>query len=114
MDHKEVGRYWNENAEAWTQLARAGYDVYRDYFNTPAFFEMLPDVSGLRGLFKVPRFTHTVSGWLNLLVEAGFMVEEVREPRPTDETVRACGDMQDAQIMPYFLHVRVRKPAERR
>ncbi len=50
MDHKEVGRYWNANAEAWTKLARAGYDVYRDYLNTPAFFAMLPDVTDLSGL----------------------------------------------------------------
>jgi len=41
---------WEDNAEAWTQLARAGYDVYRDYVNTPAFLAMLPDVKGLGGL----------------------------------------------------------------
>src|SRR2546423_13278605 len=50
MNHEEVGRYWNANADAWTQLARAGYDIYRDYFNTPAFLRMLPDVEGLAGL----------------------------------------------------------------
>jgi trans-aconitate methyltransferase len=50
MDHEEVGRPWNENAEVWTQLVRAGYDLYRDGLNTPAFFEMLPDVDGLSGL----------------------------------------------------------------
>src|SRR5262249_24371131 len=50
MTHEEVGRYWNANADAWTQLARAGYDVYRDHLNTPAFFEMLPDVAGRAGL----------------------------------------------------------------
>src|SRR5437879_2848367 len=50
MDHKDAGRYWNESAESWTKLARAGYDVYRDYLNTPAFFEMLPNVEGLTGL----------------------------------------------------------------
>src|SRR5918997_1295822 len=27
MDHEEVGRYWDGNAEAWTELVRAGYDV---------------------------------------------------------------------------------------
>ena len=26
MNHTEAGRYWNENAHAWTQLARAGND----------------------------------------------------------------------------------------
>jgi len=261
MNHKEVAQYWNGNAEAWTQLARAGYDVYRDHFNTPAFFQMLPDVTGLTGLdigcgeghntrllaqrgakvtavdvaevfmahaqaseaeaplgityqlasavelpfakatfdfatgfmsfmdipetevvlteafrvlkpggflqfsithpcfdpphrrnlrdanrvtyaievgdyfrnmdgevtewlfgaapaevkaglpkFKIPRFNRTISQWLNLLVTAGFMVERVEEPRASDETVRACPDLQDTQVVAYFLHVRVRKP----
>jgi ubiquinone/menaquinone biosynthesis C-methylase UbiE len=50
MDHREVGEYWNANADAWTRLARAGYDIYRDFVNTPAFLEMLPTVAGLRVL----------------------------------------------------------------
>jgi ubiquinone/menaquinone biosynthesis C-methylase UbiE len=261
MDHREVGKYWNDNAEAWTQLARAGYDVYRDYLNTPAFLAMLPDVQGLSGIdigcgeghntrliakqgaalvgidiaetfirhaveaeqkeplgieyrvasaveipfpdqhfdfatavmslmdvpetdralseafrvikpggflqfsithpcfdtphrrnlrnekgltyaievgdyfrnltgdvtewlfgaapkelkqtlpqFKTPRFTRTVSQWLNLLVETGFVIERVEEPRPSDETVRKCPDVQDAQVVAYFLHVRAIRP----
>jgi len=261
MDHREVGKYWNSNAEAWTQLARAGYDIYRDYLNTPAFLAMLPDVRGLSGIdigcgeghntrliarrgarlvgidiaevfirhaleaeqkeplgieyrvasaveipfpknhfdfatavmslmdvpetdralseafrvvkpggflqfsichpcfdtphrrnlrneqgltyaievgdyfrnlngdvtewlfgaapkelkqnlpkFKTPRFTRTVSQWLNLLVHTGLVLEQVEEPRPTDETVRECPDMQDAQVVAYFLHIRGRKP----
>ena len=261
MDHRQVGRYWDENAEAWTRLARAGYDVYRDYFNTPAFFEMLPQVEGLLGLdigcgeghntrllaergarmvavdisrvfvrqaqaleaqapagigyqvasavelpyagatfdfatgfmsfqdipetgavlaeayrvlkpggflqfsithpcfdtphrrnlrdetgltyaievggyfenlegkvaewifaaappeakerlpkFKVPRFTRTVSQWLNLLIETDFRLERIEEPQPSEETVRQRPDMQDAQVVAYFLHVRARKP----
>ena len=60
--------------------------------------------------FKVPRFTRTVSQWFNLLVQTGFSLERVEEPRPSDETVRACPDMQDAQVVAYFLHVRVRNP----
>jgi SAM-dependent methyltransferase len=261
MDHTEVRRYWNGNADVWTKLARAGYDFYRDYLNTPAFFEMLPDVDGLLGLdigcgeghntrllakrgarvtaidisevfvwhakpledqepvgirylvasavelpfadstfdfatgfmslmdipetgcvlaeayrvlkpdgflqfsishpcfdtphrrnlrdengltyaievgdyfrnlegdimewlpgaappeirgslpkFKVPRFTRTLSQWLNLVIEKGFLLERVEEPRPSDETVRECPDMQDAQVVASFLHVRARKP----
>lgn len=50
MDHEEVGGYWKQNAEAWTKLSRAGCDIYRDFINTPCFFRMLPDVTGLRGL----------------------------------------------------------------
>ena len=50
MDHREVGRYWEANAAAWTQLARQGWDVYRDAVNTPAFLAMLPEISGKAGL----------------------------------------------------------------
>lgn len=261
MDHREVGKYWNGNADAWTKLSREGYDVYRDYLNTPAFLEMLPDVTALSGLdigcgeghntrllaargarvtaidiahkfvshaknaetaggseiayatasavqlpfpdrtfdfatafmsfmdipetgwvfaeayrilkrggflqfsiahpcfdtphrrnlrnderltyaievgdyfrneegrvtewlfgaappeakeglpsFKTPRFTRTLSQWLNLIVEAGFKLKRIEEPRPSDETVKKCPDVQDAQVVAYFLHVRVRKP----
>ena len=261
MDHKEAGRYWNSNADVWTKLARAGYDVYRDYLNTPAFLAMLPNVEGLSGLdigcgeghntrllakrgarmtaidiseifighaaqsemdeplgidyrvasavdlpfpdasfdfetgfmsfmdipetgrvladayrvlkpngflqfsmthpcfdtphrrnlrdskgvtyalevggyfrdldgeidewlfgaapprvrhglrkFKAPRFRRTLSQWFNLIIESGFFLERVEEPRPSDETVLECPDMQDAQIVSYFLHILVRKP----
>ncbi len=260
MEHQEVGRYWNANAEAWTQLARAGYDIYRDHLNTPAFFDILPEVAGLSGLdigcgeghntrllaqrgakitaidiaetfiahaqraeeqepmgidyhiasavalpfaensfdfatafmslmdipeteqafaeayrvlkpggflqfsithpcfdtphrknlrdensrtyalevgdyfrnlegevaewifgaaplelkqalpkFKTPRFTRTISQWLNLLIETGFLIERIAEPRPSDDTVRRCPHVQDAQVVAYFLHLRVRK-----
>lgn len=260
MDHKEVGRYWNNNASAWTQLARSGYDVYRDYLNTPAFFNMLPDVNELRGVdigcgegyntrqlaragaemvaidiarvfimhaweleaeeplginyyiasavelpfpgktfdfatgfmsfmdipeidrvlaeayrvlkpggflqfsiehpcfatphrrkltnedgldyaievgdyflnlhgrveewmfstapseltdglpkFKTPRFTRTLSQWINLLVNTGFQIEQVQEPCPSDAIVQRVPSLQDAQVVAYFLHIRVRK-----
>jgi SAM-dependent methyltransferase len=50
VDHLEVGRYWEENADTWARLVQAGCDLYRDLLNTPAFLEMLPDVRGLLGL----------------------------------------------------------------
>ncbi|MCK4873292.1 MAG: class I SAM-dependent methyltransferase [Phycisphaerales bacterium] len=50
MDDREVARLWEDNAETWTQLARCGCDVYRDFVNTPGFFAILPDVDGLHGL----------------------------------------------------------------
>jgi ubiquinone/menaquinone biosynthesis C-methylase UbiE len=261
MNHEEVGRFWNGNAAVWTKLSRSGYDVYRDYLNTPAFFALMPAVEGLSGLdigcgeghntrllakrrarmtaidiaeafivhaqqaevreplgiiyrvasgvelpfanatfdfttgfmsfmdipetdrvlgevyrvlkpggflqfsishpcfdtphrrnlrdasgrtyaievgkyfeppdgaisewlfsaapahvkqglprFKIPRFTRTVSQWLNLLIDTGFVLERVEEPRPSDDNVRDCPAVQDAQIVSYFLHLRVRKP----
>jgi ubiquinone/menaquinone biosynthesis C-methylase UbiE len=60
--------------------------------------------------FRVPRFTRTLGDWLNLLIETGFVLERLEEPRPSDETAQACPGLQDAQVVPYFLHVRARKP----
>ncbi|MDI6740685.1 MAG: class I SAM-dependent methyltransferase [Candidatus Edwardsbacteria bacterium] len=50
MNDDDVKQYWEQNAEAWTALSRAGYDVYRDLVNTPGFLKLLPDVRGLKGL----------------------------------------------------------------
>lgn len=50
MDHLTAGKFWNDNAEAWTHLSRSGYDVYRDHLNTPAFLASLPPVGDLQGI----------------------------------------------------------------
>ena len=49
MEGPDTRKLWDANARAWTRLSRAGFDVYRDLVNTPAFFAMLPPVSGLVG-----------------------------------------------------------------
>jgi ubiquinone/menaquinone biosynthesis C-methylase UbiE len=59
--------------------------------------------------FRTPRFTRTLSEWINGLIDAGFVLERIEEPRPSDETVRACPDVQDAQVVAYFLHMRARR-----
>jgi SAM-dependent methyltransferase len=50
MDSKEAAAFWESNAETWTRHARLGFDVYRDFLNTPAFLAMLPPVAGCKGL----------------------------------------------------------------
>jgi SAM-dependent methyltransferase len=62
-------------------------------------------------LFKVPRFHRTLSEWLNLLVAAGFTLEQFGEPCPSAETLEAHPSLQDAAVAAYFLHVRARKLA---
>lgn len=74
MDHNEVRRFWDGNAD----------------------------------------FTRTIGQWLNLVIETGFRVERVEEPRPDDDTVRQHPNLQDAQVVAYFLHVRARKPGDAR
>jgi SAM-dependent methyltransferase len=46
----QVAAFWEGNAESWTRQSRAGYDVYRDQNNTPAFLAMLPPIAGLDGI----------------------------------------------------------------
>jgi SAM-dependent methyltransferase len=50
MKAAENAALWEANAETWTRHARAGYDIYRDALNTPAFLAMLPPIRGLDGL----------------------------------------------------------------
>jgi len=50
MEIANVAECWEANAETWTRQTRAGYDVYRDAQNTPAFLAMLPPINGLSGL----------------------------------------------------------------
>jgi ubiquinone/menaquinone biosynthesis C-methylase UbiE len=260
VDHREAGKFWEENAETWTKLARLGYDRCRDLVNTPAFLEILPDVNGLRGIdigcgegnntrlvarrgarmsaidisetfirhaiaaetaeplgieyqvasalelpfsdasfdfamatmslmdmpdhetafkqiqrvlksraffqfsivhpffqmrhmkwvkdennnrvaiecgdyfsgfkgeieewtfaavpeelrkgvrnFRIPRFTRTLSAWMNLIADSGFTIERVAEPYPSDEALKTDADLYDMRIIPYFLIIRCRK-----
>lgn len=50
MQPSDPAEFWEANADAWTRQVRAGFDVYRDALNTPAFLTMLPPVAGLSGL----------------------------------------------------------------
>lgn len=50
MPHNKVKKHWNENASAWAEASRKGYDVWRDKFNTPAFLNLLPDLTNSIGL----------------------------------------------------------------
>jgi len=59
--------------------------------------------------FKIPRFTRTLSSWLNLLVNEGFILEAFDEPYPDEETIERIPHLKDAKIVAYFLIVRCRK-----
>lgn len=50
LNSVQAGKIWEKQSEKWTILARAGYDIFRDYVNTPGFFSTLPHVKGLRCL----------------------------------------------------------------
>ncbi|MDI6857264.1 MAG: methyltransferase domain-containing protein [Dehalococcoidia bacterium] len=43
---EEVARHWDDNAARWAEQVRRGWDVCRETFNNPAFFDLLGDVRG--------------------------------------------------------------------
>ncbi|MHC5061466.1 MAG: class I SAM-dependent methyltransferase [Planctomycetota bacterium] len=59
--------------------------------------------------FKTPYFFLTLSNWLNLLINAGFVLEYFAEPTADDETIKQVPHLADTQIVAYFLIIRCRK-----
>jgi len=60
--------------------------------------------------FRIPQFTRTLSEWLNLLIQIGFILEEFCEPYADDDTLKKHPKEYDSRIIPYFLIIRCRKP----
>lgn len=59
--------------------------------------------------FRIPRFTRLLSAWINLLVDCGFAIERLAEPRPSDDEVARVPKLELAQSVAYFLHIRARR-----
>ena len=43
---EDVARYWDQNADLWSDHVRRGWDAYREHYNNPAFLAFLGDVVG--------------------------------------------------------------------
>lgn len=61
--------------------------------------------------FRTPRFHRTLSGWVEILCQAGFAIEALAEPRATPEQAAVAPAIEDTLVAPLFLHMRCRKPA---
>jgi SAM-dependent methyltransferase len=46
MSEEEVARYWDENADSWSDQVRKGWDYYREYLNNPVFLAFIGDLAG--------------------------------------------------------------------
>lgn len=46
LPEEEVARHWDDNAARWADHVRCGWDVCRETFNNPAFFDLVGDVRG--------------------------------------------------------------------
>ncbi len=60
-------------------------------------------------VFRLPRFHRTLSGWLNLSVQAAFAIERLGEPMADELTASRDPTVADTRAAPLFLHGCVRK-----
>jgi ubiquinone/menaquinone biosynthesis C-methylase UbiE len=60
--------------------------------------------------FRIPRFIRTLSGWLNPLLERGFILDQMQEPCASMAVVHQHPKLADSRIVAYFLQIRCHKP----
>ncbi|MBA3856998.1 MAG: SAM-dependent methyltransferase [Cyanobacteria bacterium PR.3.49] len=62
------------------------------------------------GNFVIPTYFKTLSGWMNMLIDSGFVLERFEEPCPDAETVEKHPSLKGTAKVALFLHIRCRKP----
>src|SRR5215831_13519359 len=100
-----------------TPMARRGRSRVAGYFDAKHgqvetwWFSTLPHEQREHvAPFRVPRFHRTLSGWVEIICDAGFVIERFGEPSASLELARAEPVAEDTRVAPLFLHFRVRKP----
>ena len=59
--------------------------------------------------FKSPQFRRTLTKWINSLVNTGFVIEEIFEPKADEKLIEQHSILRGASLLPIFLIVRCRK-----
>lgn len=80
-----------------------------DYFNERRFADKV-ERDGLRMTFE--SIDRPLEEYTRALAAVGFVIEQVREPRPTPATVASAPRLAKAAKRPYFLHMRCQLAAE--
>jgi 2-polyprenyl-3-methyl-5-hydroxy-6-metoxy-1,4-benzoquinol methylase len=90
-------REWERDAlgrKRWLKLDR--------YFDTgPAVCDW--NMPRLTAHWSSPCWRHTLSEWTEMVVDAGFVIRRLHEPRPTEDQVASNPRLDDCRRMPYFL-----------
>jgi ubiquinone/menaquinone biosynthesis C-methylase UbiE len=78
----------------------------RPYFETARTADAV-ERAGLS--FTFHQVHRSLQNWMELFSAAGFVVERMREPRPSEATVDAEPALAKARVLPAFLHVCARR-----
>lgn len=79
-------------------------------YPVPTRYEEAVESHGIQMVFR--GWHRPMATYLNVVIRAGLLIEEVREPTPTDAVARAHPRLTRQQRMPAWLHLRLRKPIE--
>jgi hypothetical protein len=85
-----------------------------DYFEAPPWverwrFQSAPEDEAL---FAIPVFPRTLSDYVNGLINAGFVLREIHEPRPSEKACRAYPFLRPwRDHAALFLHIHATKGA---
>ena len=75
----------------------------RSYFDVQRTVDEI-DRDGLA--FTFHQLHRPLEAWLALLLDAGFLIEDLREPRPSESDVAEVPQLAKSRSLPAFLHVR--------
>ncbi|MEN3281634.1 MAG: hypothetical protein V7607_2774 [Solirubrobacteraceae bacterium] len=84
--------------------------LQRSYFDVQ---RTVDDVQRDGIAFTFHQIHRPLHAWFALFFEAGFLIEDVREPRPSSDDVDADPSLAKTRARPAFLHVRGRTPSRR-
>lgn len=89
----------------------AGYfDRIDGRVETWCFSSLPPEQRANFTPFQVPRFHRTLSEWVEMIVQAGLVIQKMGEPSASPEIVRQFPMLADTRVAGIFLHIRAVKP----
>jgi ubiquinone/menaquinone biosynthesis C-methylase UbiE len=102
-------REWIRSSDgAKRLLATGGYFHEGPITESWTFGSAPDDLRARHEPFTITWTRRTLSGWLNLVVDAGLTLDRVIEPAATPEVAERHPEVADTRITPYFLIVRAR------
>jgi hypothetical protein len=106
--HRKVLREENGDVRA---IEVAGYfDRIDGLVETWCFSNLPPEERAEFEPFKVPRFHRTLSEWVEMIVQAGLVIQKLGEPSASPDVARQFPMLADTRVAGLFLHIRAVKP----
>jgi ubiquinone/menaquinone biosynthesis C-methylase UbiE len=91
-----------------TALAIADYFV-EGPITTSWTFKVAGEMQMRHEPFTITAARRTVSSWMNMVIDAGLVIERVVEPVASEQTASLHPEVADTRIVPFFLIVRARR-----